>query len=64
MKEKEIMKFVNSKAKENNVSNYSIAKKLSVSQSTVANWLNGTTYPGLHHFIQLCELLDVKVTIS
>lgn len=41
--------------------NYFLAKKLGVSQSTVANWLNGQTKPRLRHIGLIAEHYGVSV---
>ena len=41
--------------------NYFLAKKLGVSQSTVANWLNGQTKPRLRYVGLIAEHYGVPV---
>ena len=46
------------------ISNYAVAKKMKVSQSTVANWLSLKTFPDLPQFISLLMIVEKEIKIN
>ena len=46
---------------EKNISNYRLAKDINVSNSTIANWLNGVTAPNNEKLRKLSAYFDVSV---
>lgn len=42
------------------LSNYALAKKLSASESSIANWLNGSSTPKMEYIIKMAEIFDVS----
>lgn len=46
---------------EKNISNYRLAKEIGVSNSTIANWLNGTAHPNNERLQKLSEYFAVPV---
>lgn len=46
---------------EKNISQVTIADKLSISPSTVSNWVKGKTIPDINNLNNLSEMLDVSV---
>lgn len=46
--------------RENDMSNYKLAKEIGCSQSTVANWLSETVFPQKRAQKQLCEVFGVS----
>ena len=46
---------------EKNISNYRLAKDISVSNSTIANWLNGTAHPNNERLQKLSDYFAVPV---
>ena len=51
------LKFLMSKSY---MSNYALAKKIGTSESTIANWLNGTATPKMDSIIKMAELFNVS----
>ena len=43
-----------------NMSNYALAKKLIVSESTIANWLNGTATPKMDSIVAMADIFNVS----
>ena len=43
------------------ISQYSLAKKLEISQSTICNWLNGKKEPSIENLWKLAEYFDVTI---
>lgn len=43
------------------ISQYSLAKKLEISQSTICNWLNGKKEPSIESLWKLAEYFDVTI---
>lgn len=46
---------------EKNISNYRLAKEIGVSNSTIANWLNGVSRPNDEKLQKLADYFDVSV---
>ena len=51
--------FLNYAMEQSGISNYKLAKDIGVSQTTVANWLNGTTEPRERRRAEVLNLFDV-----
>lgn len=43
------------------ISQYSLAKKLGISQSTICNWLNGKKEPSIESLWKLSDFFDVSI---
>lgn len=64
MKASEIINIIKKELESKSISNYFIAKKMKVSQSTVANWLSEKTYPDLPQLISLLEITGKEIKIN
>lgn len=43
------------------ISQYALAKKLGISQSTICNWLNGKKEPSIESLWKLSDFFDVSI---
>lgn len=47
--------------KDNAISNYTLSKNIGVSQSTIANWLNGVSTPNFTKLLKIADYFHVSV---
>ncbi|UKB81276.1 hypothetical protein [Chryseobacterium sp. MEBOG07] len=64
MNEQEIMNLISERLKIFGISKYFIAKKMGKSKTTVAKWLNCTTFPDLPDLLQLLEIANLKIELT
>ena len=56
--------FLREKMRENHETAYRLAKEIGVSQSTIANWLEGRTFPQLAHLGKLEAHYQCKIAVN
>ena len=57
---KEIQTRLREAIKTSHISQYEIAKKLGITQSTVSKYMRMDKFPSLETFANLCKILDVS----
>lgn len=56
-----IGKFIQSKRKENNLTQSAVAEKLNVSDRAVSKWESGICLPDVSNMLELCDLLSISI---
>ena len=60
---KKLIQFILDEQKKQHITDYRLAKKLDVAQSTVGRWLKGQSLMTIKDFFRICQVLKVTKVV-